>query len=66
MSKFFLKHINKPTKEQIEKVNNEEWFRAGGECICTVCNKFYNQHKVVEFSEYFHLNELCSGELVKL
>jgi hypothetical protein len=39
----------------------EEWFRACGDCICGTCGKTYREHPR---REIFH--ELCNGQLVKL
>lgn len=54
------------SKEQLDKIDNDEWFRAGGECECPICGKLYKQHQCYEFSDMFHLNLICTGDFVKL
>lgn len=54
------------TQEQIDKINKDEFIRAGGNCICNICGKFYKQHINLEVTEIFHLTELCDKTLVKL
>lgn len=54
------------TPEQIDKINKDQFIRAGGDCICKVCGKLYKQHLELEITEYFHLTELCDKTLVKL
>lgn len=41
-----------------------EWFRAARECVCSVCGREYREHP--RSVTYSYLNELCSGQLVKL
>lgn len=54
------------TTEQLEKIYNENWYRAGGECICEVCGKEYKRHEDIVYGEFLYLTVLCNGELVKL
>lgn len=55
----------KPSAEDNIKIDNDEWYRAGGECVCG-CGKYYKDHICIEVNESFHLNRLCNGDLVKL
>lgn len=47
------------------KVDIGDWVRAGGDCICQVCKKAYKKHRHLP-GNYYWLNELCDGTLVKL
>lgn len=46
------------------KVENNEWTRAAGECLCPVCQHEYSRHPSMEGYEW--LTILCNGTLVKL
>ena len=46
------------------RVENGDWFRAGGDCICEKCGYTYYQHAPV--TGYRWLHKLCNGDLVKL
>lgn len=50
--------------EIFKKIDADTWFRADGNCLCTVCNEPYKKHKNVESIEW--LTILCNGDLVKL
>lgn len=46
------------------RVEQGDWFRAGGDCICEKCGCTYYQHTHV--IGYRWLRRLCDGTLVKL
>lgn len=58
------------TEEQELRIEN--FYRAGGECICEKCGEEYYSHPHYEPSalttqeRYPWLRELCNGDLVKL
>ncbi len=54
------------TQEQIDKINKDEFIRAGGDCICKICGLLYKQHLELVITEHFFLTELCDKTLVKL
>lgn len=54
----------KPSAEDLEKIENNEYERAGGECICDLCLKPYRKH--LSFIDYNYLTRLCNGKIVKL
>lgn len=51
--------------EITKKLEKDEMYRAGGECVCSICGKTYDRHKNCE-GKYYWLTELCNGDLVKL
>lgn len=61
-----MKRAIKPTEKHLELINNDQFIRAGGDCICNKCGLLYKQHQTIEITQTFHLNELCDGTLVKL
>lgn len=42
----------------------ENWYRTGGDCICTTCNKVYYDHP--HLFPWIVLHVLCNGDCVKL
>ena len=60
------------TKEELDK-KIENWYRAGGECLCPICRFPYQDYRMHPIDEEvliyypeFHLNKLCTGDYVKL
>lgn len=64
--------MTKEEKKALVDKKIEGWFRASGDCICTVCGKTYSHYshkidkEVLEHYPSFHLNLLCNGDYVKL
>lgn len=55
-----------PTDEEIELVLDEDqMFRADGDCICPICKKPYKEHRNPK-GKYYWITVLCNGWLVKL
>ena len=52
------------TPEDAERIEEGDWMRAGGECLCGICGKQFNDHGPVLGALW--LTRLCDGELVKL
>lgn len=47
-----------------EKFEHPEFYRASGDCICTICNRDYYSHPTNV--PFWHLTMLCNGDYVKL
>jgi|WetSurMetagenome_2_1015567.scaffolds.fasta_scaffold588172_2 hypothetical protein len=51
-------------------VDEVKWYRAGGDVICTECNKPYKDHPmdkdIHDQDGNLYLNVLCNGDRVKL
>jgi len=53
---------------------NEAFIRAGGECVCKICGKYYWEHPYCSNSRFtdgldrdsYYLHVLCDGVHVKL
>lgn len=54
----------RPYKPDAKRVDNGEYVRASGDCICDSCGFEYREHAPVVGFEWLH--QLCSGKLVKL
>ena len=58
------------TQDQLDKIERDDWMRAGGECICPECGKEYRRHPYGmlgdSYENAFYLTILCDGTLVKL
>lgn len=54
-----------PTSEELDKINNHDWYRASGDCICDICGKLYYDHSYF-VEPYEWLNIICNGDMVKL
>jgi hypothetical protein len=54
----------KPYKPDSKRVDEGDWVRASGDCICSVCGFEYREHAPLVGFEWLH--QLCNGKLVKL
>jgi uncharacterized protein HemX len=50
-----------PDRIRVEEMN--DWYRASGDCICSICGRKYYDHQPV--TGYTWLLKLCDGDLVK-
>lgn len=53
-----------PSEVDQRLVEEGNWYRADGSCVCPSCDDEYQYHPAVE--GYDWLNRLCTGDLVKL
>ena len=56
-------HPEKLSPEDREQIENNDWHRAGGACLC-VCGLQYRQHRPLLGASF--LIKLCDGRMVKL
>jgi hypothetical protein len=54
----------RPYKPDQIRVERDDWDRASGDCVCTICDCVYYDHAPVV--GYAWLRKLCDGRLVKL
>lgn len=53
-----------PTPALVAQIEQGDWVRASGLCVCPVCGKLYYDHPYLVGFEWLTL--LCDGSLVKL
>lgn len=46
------------------RLDEGDWFRAAGECLCPICQRPYWRHPLVVGALWLH--RLCTNELVHL
>ncbi|MGJ4945039.1 hypothetical protein ACQR1W_31050 [Bradyrhizobium sp. HKCCYLS1011] len=54
-----------PTPEQLARLEEGDFYRASGGCICETCGKLYYDHPYFA-EEWAFLTILCNGDFVKL
>ena len=54
-----------PTFGQLPRIVKHEWYRASGDCVCSICGKLYYDHPYF-VEPYEWINILCDGDMVKL
>jgi len=47
-----------------DRIRANDWYRAGGNAVCSDCSKLYKDHD--EVPKFSWLTQLCNGDLVKL
>ncbi len=52
------------TDKDLKRLDDGNWFRAGGDCICQTCGKKYYDHPQLITQSW--INKLCDESLVKL
>lgn len=56
--------LAKPNKVDQKRVDDGDWYRAGGDAICEHCGFVYYDHPPVP--HFLWLRRLCNGNLIKL
>ena len=53
----------RPYRPDEKRVDEGDWYRASGDCICDVCGFPYYDHQPV--TGFRWLLKLCNGDLIK-